>query len=104
MSHYRSQFLAACFATASSLIVVPTATKAEVASGTEQSVLLDRSTVKKVIDGIAVKLREDYVFPDKGVLAADALESARCTCLAGDAALNVKFRDEVQIGTQMIRI
>lgn len=76
MSHYRLQFLAACFATVSALIVVPIATNAEVVPGTVQSVLLDRSTVKKVIDGIAVKLREDYVFPDKGVQAADALEKA----------------------------
>lgn len=76
MSHYRSQFLAACFATVSALTVVPTATKAEVAPGNVQSVLLDQSTIKTVIDGIAVKLREDYVFPDKGVQAADALEKA----------------------------
>lgn len=76
MLHYRSQFLAACFATISALMVVPTTTNAEVAPGTAQSVPLDQSTVKKVIDGITVKLREDYVFPDKGVQAADALEKA----------------------------
>ncbi|MCP9626470.1 S41 family peptidase [Rhodopseudomonas palustris] len=74
MSRYRAQFLGACFATISALIVGPTATKAEVALGTMQNVSLDQSTVKKVIDGIAIKLREDYVFPDKGVQAAHALE------------------------------
>lgn len=76
MLHYRSQFLAACFAIVSALAVAPTATKAEVAPGTVQIAPLDQSTVKKVIDGIAVKLREDYVFPDRGVQAADALEKA----------------------------
>ena len=64
MSRYRAQFLGACFATISALIVGPTATKAEVALGTMQNVSLDQSTVKKVIDGIAIKLREDFVFPD----------------------------------------
>lgn len=91
MSHYRSQFLAACFATVSALIVVPTATNAEVAPGAVQSVLLDRSTVKKVIDGIAVKLREDYVFPDKGVQAADALEKALSENAYADMTDPAKF-------------
>lgn len=49
---------------------------ADVAPDTTQSVLLDQTTIRNVIDGIAVKLREDYVFPDKGVQAAGALEKA----------------------------
>lgn len=49
---------------------------AEVALDAAQSALLDQTAVRKVIDGIAVKLREDYVFPDMGVKAAGALEKA----------------------------
>lgn len=75
MPHCRSPFIAACFATISALIAVPSATRAAV-SDTAQRVSLDQATIRKVIDGIAVKLREDYVFPDKGVQAADALEKA----------------------------
>ncbi len=56
-------------------MAVPSATSAAV-SDTTQSVSLDQATVRKVIGGITVKLREDYVFPDKGVQAADALEKA----------------------------
>jgi C-terminal processing protease CtpA/Prc len=37
---------------------------------------LDQTAVRKVIGGIAIKLREDYVFPDMGEQAAAALEKA----------------------------
>jgi hypothetical protein len=49
---------------------------ADVAPDAAQSVLLDQTAVTRVIDGIAVKLREDYVFPDMGEQAAAALEKA----------------------------
>lgn len=75
MLHRRSPFLAGCFVTISALIAVPSTTRAAV-SDTTQSVSLDQATVRKVIGGIAVKLRDDYVFPDQGVQAADALEKA----------------------------
>lgn len=75
MPHCRSPFVAACFATISALIAAPSATRAAM-SDAAQSVSLDQATISKVIGGIAVKLREDYVFPDKGVQAADALEKA----------------------------
>ncbi|WP_429923243.1 S41 family peptidase [Agrobacterium vitis] len=39
-----------------------------------KSVPLDQTGVRKVIAGIALELREGYVFPDKGEQAADALE------------------------------
>lgn len=76
MRYRRSSFLGGCFATIAALTILPTATIAEVAPGTVQIAPLDQSTVKKVIDGIAVRLREDYIFSDKGVQAADALEKA----------------------------
>lgn len=76
MPHRRSPFLAACFVTVSALIAVPSATRAEAVPGAVQSVSLDQATVRKAIDGITVKLREDYVFPDRGAQAADALEKA----------------------------
>jgi hypothetical protein len=73
MQHRRSPFLAGCLVAASAFIAAPSATKAAVPD-TSQSASLDPATVRQVIDGIAIKLREDYVFPDKGVQAADALE------------------------------
>ncbi|WP_250959489.1 S41 family peptidase [Rhizobium sp. CG5] len=39
-----------------------------------QSVPLDQTGVRKAIAGIALELREGYVFPDMGEQAADALE------------------------------
>ncbi|OAI28300.1 peptidase S41 [Methylosinus sp. R-45379] len=75
MQHRKSPFLAACLVAVSALMAVPSATRAAVSDAT-QSVSLDQATVRQLIDGIAVKLREDYVFPDKGVQAADALEKS----------------------------
>lgn len=77
----RSSFLIACFATVSTLVAAPSMAVAEVVSGPTQAMSLDQTTVRKVISGIAVELREGYVFADKGVQAADALEKA----LAGNA-------------------
>jgi C-terminal processing protease CtpA/Prc len=76
MPYRRSPFLAACFSTISALIAVPSATRAAANSDAAQSVPLDQATVRKVIGGIVAELREGYVFPDKGVQAADALEKA----------------------------
>lgn len=75
MLHRKAPFLVACLAAVSALTAVPSATRAAV-SETTQSATLDQATIGKVIDGIAVKLREDYVFPDSGAQAADALEKA----------------------------
>lgn len=41
-----------------------------------QPASLERSAVKQVIEGIATKLREEYVFPDRGTRAAEALEKS----------------------------
>lgn len=76
MSRCRSSFTAACVATIAALIAIPSLTRAEAAADTAQTLRLTQTTVSKVIGGIAVKLREDYVFPDKGAQAADALEKA----------------------------
>ncbi|MDW6021610.1 S41 family peptidase [Mesorhizobium sp. BAC0120] len=76
MPYRRSPLLAACFATISTLIAVPSATRAAADSDTAQSVPLDQASVGKVIGSIIVELREGYVFPDKGVQAADVLEKA----------------------------
>ncbi|MFG1465119.1 S41 family peptidase [Xanthobacter sp. DSM 24535] len=76
MLYRRSPFLIACLATISTLLATPSMASAEVAPDTAQNVLLDQTTVRNVIDGIAVKLREDYVFPDRGAQAAQALEKA----------------------------
>jgi hypothetical protein len=76
MPYRRSPFLTSCFATISVLIVIPSATRAAASSDTAQSVPLDQATVRKVIGGVVVELREGYVFPDRGVQAADALEKA----------------------------
>ncbi|KIZ34011.1 MULTISPECIES: S41 family peptidase [Rhodopseudomonas] len=71
-----SPFLPACVVTLAALIAAPSATRAEAIAGKAQSASLDQTTVKTVIDSIAVELREAYVFPDKGAQAADALETA----------------------------
>ncbi|TIP12543.1 S41 family peptidase [Mesorhizobium sp.] len=76
MLHRRSSFLIACIATISTLVATPSMASAEVAPDTAQSALLDQTTVRNVIGGIAIKLREDYVFPDMGMRAADVLEKA----------------------------
>ncbi|MCG6206517.1 S41 family peptidase [Rhodopseudomonas sp. HC1] len=57
-------------------MAVPSTASAELISDKSQSVSLDRQAVGKVVGGIAVELREGYVFPDTGVRAADALEKA----------------------------
>jgi hypothetical protein len=75
MPYRRSSFLASCLATISTLMAVPSATCAGV-SDTTHDVSLDQATVRRVIGAIAVKLREDYVFPEKGMQAAEALENA----------------------------
>ncbi|TWG94225.1 Periplasmic protease [Mesorhizobium sp. J18] len=76
MLYRQSSFLIAGFTTISILVAAPSTASAEVVSNTAQSVTLDQAAVSKAIGGIAVKLREDYVFPDKGAQAAAALEKA----------------------------
>lgn len=76
MPHRRSPLLAACFATIWATLAIPSAARAEAVSVTAQSVTLDQTTVRNVIGGISAKLREDYVFPDKGLKAADMIEKA----------------------------
>jgi hypothetical protein len=75
MSYRRSSFLTARIVTISTLMAIPSATCA-VVSDTTENVSTDRATVRRVIGAIAVKLREDYVFPEKGMQAAEALEKA----------------------------
>ncbi|UDF30369.1 UNVERIFIED_ORG: S41 family peptidase [Roseateles sp. XES5] len=41
-----------------------------------QGAALDRATIKRTIGGIAAEMREAYVFPDRGAMAADMLEKA----------------------------
>lgn len=76
MPYRRSSFLAACVTAIAALAAVPSASRAAVDSDTAQGTALDRAAVGKVIGGIAVELREAYVFPDKGIEAAKALEKA----------------------------
>jgi hypothetical protein len=76
MPRRRSPFRAACFATISALMVVPSAARADVTFDNVQSAPLDQTTIKKVIGGVATELREGYVFPKIGAQAADALERA----------------------------
>lgn len=73
MQHSRVPFLAACLLVVSGLMAasIPTSPRA---SDATQPASLERSAVRQVIEGIATKLREDYVFPDMGARAADALE------------------------------
>jgi len=76
MLHRRSPIIVACFATVSALIAAAPAARAEAVPDAAQSARLDTATVRKVIGDIATELREGYVFPEKGVQAADALEKA----------------------------
>ncbi|WP_440983742.1 S41 family peptidase [Shinella sumterensis] len=76
MLHRRSSLMATCLATIATLIALPSAPRAESAGAPAQNEQLDHGTVGKLIGGIAVQLREGYVFPDKGMQAADALEKA----------------------------
>lgn len=76
MLNRRSPILIACFATMSALVAAPSIASAEVVPDRAQSVPFDQTTVRKVIGGIAVELREAYVFPDTGAQAADALVKA----------------------------
>lgn len=74
--HRRSPILFTCFVTICGLIAVPPAARAEVVPDPVQIASLDQAIIERTIDGIAVELREAYVFPDKGVQAAGALEQA----------------------------
>lgn len=76
MPYRRSSFLAACFATLSVLMAVPSSARAEAVSNAARNAPLDQTAVRKAIGGIAVELRESYVFPDMGAQAAEALEKA----------------------------
>lgn len=76
MPYGRTSLLVTCFATVSALIAVPYATRSAAGSDTTQSAPLNQATIKKAIESIGVELREGYVFPDRGVQAADALEKA----------------------------
>jgi len=58
------------------LTAIPSATRAESSPGQGHAKQLDRATIETLIGKITVQLREGYVFPDKGALAADALEAA----------------------------
>ncbi len=75
MSHNGSSFLPASLL-AISLLVSPFAARADVPPANAQGITLDRATVARTIGGIAAELREGYVFPEKGALAAEALERA----------------------------
>lgn len=72
----RSSFLISCVATIAAIVTVASTANAELVSVSAKHSSLDRTTVSKVIGGIALELREGYVFPHLGVQAADAVEKA----------------------------
>lgn len=86
----RSPFLAAFLAAIPALATVPCHAWAEV-----QGALLDRQTVGKTIAGIAVELREGYVFPERGAQAADALEAALAENAYADATDPARFAEQL---------
>ena len=75
MAYRPPSLLVACLAAISMLAAIPSAARAA-AANTVQSTVLDQAAIRQVIGGIAVELRESYVFPDRGAQAADALEKA----------------------------
>jgi hypothetical protein len=72
MHRRRSPILAICFAAIAAQAAVSSAAIARSAPGSQ----LDPPTIRMAIGGIVTGLRETYVFPDRGALAADALEKA----------------------------
>jgi len=76
MLHRRSSFLVSCAAAIAVLLAVPCPAGAFASERRAQEVSLDHMAIRRVIDGISAKLRDDYVFPDRGGQAADALERA----------------------------
>ena len=76
MPHRRSPFLTACFLAIFALTGLPSTTRAAADSAAARSAVLDEATIRTVVGEIAARLRDDYVFPDRGALAADALERA----------------------------
>ncbi len=73
--HRRSSFLVACLAALAAAL-----------PGAAEGALLDREAVGRTIAGIAAELREGYDFPEKGMAAADALETALAeNAYAGEA-------------------
>lgn len=68
-----------------------------------QNVLLTRDKISKVINAIAVELREAYVFRDKGRQAADALEKSLAAGAYADvtdpAQLAVQITNQLQVVT-----
>ncbi|MBZ8131861.1 S41 family peptidase [Afifella sp. IM 167] len=75
MAGYRPLFLATCCAVIFAFMAA-SAAKADVSPSTAQGATLDRATVSTTIGGIVAELREGYVFPEKGALAAETLENA----------------------------
>jgi hypothetical protein len=66
------------------------------------SVPLNQTTVRRVISGIVTELREGYVFVDKGVQAADALEKALGANAYADVADQAQFA--LQLTEQLLAI
>lgn len=75
MPRRRLSFLSVCLVTLSALTPA-SAARAEAVPGAVQGASLDQAMIRKAIDGISIKLREDYVFPYRGTQAAEALEKA----------------------------
>ena len=87
-------FLAICCAVISALIIT-TAARAGTSPATAQSATLDRATVGVTIGGIITELREGYVFPEKGALAAEALEKALSEDVYAEVADPARFASQL---------
>lgn len=72
----QTSFIIASLATVFTFAAAPSMASAEAVPDAAQSAALNQPTVRKVIGGISTRLRESYVFPDKGIAAADVLEKA----------------------------
>jgi len=96
--------LAAYFAATAALMAASSPARAELASGPAQSERLDQPSIRTLIAGIAVELREGYVFPDKGAQAADALEKDLAENAYADVTEPVRFAlhltEQLQATTQ----
>jgi peptidase S41-like protein len=76
MPYSQSLLRLAFIAMTAAIAAGPSAVRADTPSSTAQDAPLTQATVSKTINAVIVELRDGYVFPDKGVQAADALERA----------------------------
>lgn len=76
-------------------VAVPSTAKAETPAQVREHEVTDSAVVRRTIAGIALELRQGYVFPDLGIRAADALQGDL------EAATVARTNDPAELARQL---